>query len=261
MADRQRHPDWWLASDGKWYPPELRTEEPVFAPDTWEPHAEPESESEDTVIPGALTRAVVWALMATSGLLAIAGSLSFWLASVVRSGADDAAVEEARLIADAWSGIGFMALFVAGGLVLVWTFRASRVVDARGATGRRWRGGWTIGSWFVPIASLVLPRLVFVEIEKATAVPYDDAEPIGDRWKSRRRSPVGDLWWLLWVGSLVILQVMQIQAIDAGEGQGVTAAVATLSGIGYLLLGAAGVLLAALARRIERTSRAGSMPL
>ena len=252
MADRQRDPDWWLASDGKWYPPDLRTEEVAFAPDTWEPHAEePEQE---TAIPPALTKIVVWGLVGVSILLLVAAFVTFQYSALIRSSSDESVIEDARLVADGWAGFAFFGLFVIGGLFLAWTLRTSRIMDARGATGRRWRGGWTIGSWFVPFASLILPRFVFAELEKIVQIPYR-SESIGDTWKSMQRSPLGDLWWLLWVGSLVALQFVQIVTLDPVEDGGTLAMIAAISAIGYATLAGAGVTLALVVRGIDRSSR------
>jgi hypothetical protein len=252
MADRQRDPDWWLASDGKWYPPDLRTEDVAFAPDTWEPHEEePEQE---TVIPSTLTRIIVWGLVGVSILLLVAAFVAFQYSALIRSSSDESAIEDARLVADGWAGFAFLGMFIVGGLFLAWTYRTSRIMDARGATGRRWRGAWTIGSWFVPFASLILPRFVFAELEKTAQVPYR-SEAIGEAWKSMQRSPVGDLWWLLWVGSLVALQFVQILTLEPIEDDSTLAVVVAISGIGYATLAGAGVTLALVVRSIDRLSR------
>ncbi len=258
MADRQRDPGWWLASDGKWYPPDLRTDvvvqaEEAFAPDTWEPHATMKVEDE-TVIPQGLTRLVIWGLVVASLLLLVAAALTFQYGSLLRSSSGMAVIEDAKLVADGWSGMGVLAMFIVGSLVLSWTFRTSRIMDARGASGRRWRGGWTIGSWFVPIASLILPRFVFAELEKISQVPFD-SEQVDDRWKSMQRSTLGDLWWLLWTVSLVVLQVSQMLTLDGAEDPGTLATVATLAAVGYMALAGAGVTLALVVRNIERDSR------
>ena len=258
MADRQRDPGWWLASDGKWYPPGLRSDavseaEEAFAPDTWEPHTATKVEDE-TAIPQGLTRLVIWGLAGSSLLLLVAGTFAFQYSSLLRSSSGEAAVEGAKLVADGWSGMGFLTMFVVGSLVLAWTFRTSRIMDARGASGRRWRGGWTIGSWFVPIASLILPRFVFSELEKIARVPFD-SEQVGERWKSMQRSTLGDLWWLLWTGSLVVLQVSQMLTLDGADDPGTLATVASLAAVGYLALAGAGITLALVIRNIERDSR------
>jgi Domain of unknown function (DUF4328) len=251
MADRQRDPDWWIASDGKWYPPDLRTEEAAFAPDTWEPREEPDLE---TALPSALTRIIVWGLVAVSVVLLVAAFVTFQYSATIRSSSDEGVIEDARLVADGWAGFAFLGMFVVGALFLAWTFRTSRIMDARGATGRRWRGGWTIGSWFAPFASLLLPRFVFAELEKIAQIPYR-SEPIGDTWKSLQRSPLGDLWWLLWVGSLVALQFVQILTLEPIEDGATLAVVVAISAIGYATLAGAGVSLALVVRGIDRSSR------
>jgi hypothetical protein len=46
-------------------------------------------------------------------------------------------------------------------------FRAAQFVRERGAT-TRWRPGWAIGSWFIPILSQFVPFLIFRDIVAAT---------------------------------------------------------------------------------------------
>lgn len=225
----------------------------AFAPDTWEPHAVVKVEDE-TSIPQTLTRLVIWGLTGASFLLLVAGTITFWYSTVLRTASDDTVITDARLVADGWSGMGFFAMFIVGALVLGWTLRTSRVMDARGATERRWKGWWTIGSWFVPIASLILPRLVFAELEKIAQVP-SNGEPVGDVWKSERRSSLGDLWWLMWTGSLVALQLSQMLTLDGTDDPSTLALAATLAAVGYVSLSGAGIAFALLIRNIERVSR------
>jgi hypothetical protein len=146
-------------------------------------------------------------------------------------------------------------MVVTGVVVLVWTFQMSKAFDARGAADRRWRGWWTIGSWFIPIATFVLPKLVFNELEKISQVPYT-GDDIGDRWKGETRSAVGDLWWLLWVAGMFMYQVTQVYLTDPAVNAGTIAVASSLSGVAHAVLAAAGVALVVVVRRIDSESRA-----
>lgn len=147
------------------------------------------------------------------------------------------------------------ALVITGVVLLMWTFQTSRAFDHRGATGRRWRGAWTIGSWFVPFASFVLPKLVFNELERISRVPFTGDE-IGEAWKDETRSAVGDLWWLLWIVGLFSYQATQVLLSDPGVDAGTSAVAASLSGVSHAVLAGAGVALVLVVRRIESDSRA-----
>jgi hypothetical protein len=153
-----------------------------------------------------------------------------------------------------WSSFALFAMVVTGVLVLIWTYQTSKAFDARGPTGRKWRGAWTIGSWFIPFASFVLPKLVFNELERISQAPFTD-DPIGDRWKSETRSGISDLWWLLWVAGLFMFQSTQVFLTDPSVDEGTIAVATSLSGVAHGLLAAAGVSLVVVVRRIEAVSR------
>ncbi|WIM95853.1 DUF4328 domain-containing protein [Actinoplanes oblitus] len=99
------------------------------------------------------------AILATTGLgLSLVSSLV--LESLTRS----------RALLDG-DGLGIVSLGVLGVFVftvvafLSWLHRASTNLWN---TGHRlkWRPGWTVGAWLIPVANLVLPLLVFREIDR-----------------------------------------------------------------------------------------------
>ena len=89
----------------------------------------------------------------------------------------------------------------------------------------RWQRGWTIGSWFVPLADFVLPALVVANVADASS---------GWRRSSRR---FVTLWWLLFL-------ITQI----AGRGSFTTSSWVTRGGeiVGY---------------RVERYTLHSTLPL
>jgi hypothetical protein len=256
MADRPRDNTWWIASDGKWYPPTLQ---PEINPDAGiAPRADvvPEmSHTESTAIPQVLTRVVSAALVMSSAAFVVAAFFGFRygaaLGSAAVSAEDLASAEEVSL---GWSSFSLFALVVTGIGVLVWAYQTSKAFDARGTSGRRWRGWWTVGGWFVPIASFILPRLGFNELEKISQVPFT-GDDIGDRWKGETRSAIGDLWWLLWVTGLFLYQSTQVFLTDPSVDSGTIATAASLSGVAHVVLAAAGAALVIVVRRIDSASQ------
>lgn len=252
MADRPRDGTWWLASDGKWYPAHLEPDSTVEAPKPGPPAVTPGS---PTNVPARLTRVLAASLGGTS--LAFMASAFFGLrfADALGDGSvspqDLESVEAASL---GWSSIALTGFLISGVIAIVWTFKTSKAMDARGPIGRRWRGGWTVGSWFVPLASFVLPKLVFNELEKIGSEPYTRV-PLGETWKSRSRSSLGDLWWLLWISGLVTLQVGQILSSDTEIDDAAMSVATSVSTVAYVLLASAGVAMIMVVRRIERDSR------
>ena len=82
MADRPRDDEWWLASDGKWYPPELASDARDGAlPGSASPEATP-----GTVVPSVFTNVVGGLLTATSILMVVSSFFGLRYAGDLRSG-------------------------------------------------------------------------------------------------------------------------------------------------------------------------------
>ena len=253
MADRPRDDGWWLASDGKWYPAELGPgdipPEPTRARRT------------TTDISRPLTTVVSVSLSIASIVLVAASIAGFGYASGLQnfsgelSEAERDSLESVEVTWAAWTGLALVLLIVTGVLVITWTYSSSKSLDARGPIGRRWRGPWTIGSWLIPFANLVLPKLVFNEIEKISQVPYGEV-PVGEEWREYPRFQLGDLWWLLWIGGVIPSQITQILLGDPASDAGRLAILVNISAFTYALFAGAGITLVLLIRRIERSSRA-----
>jgi hypothetical protein len=252
MADRPRDDAWWIASDGKWYPPNLQ---PDFS-------AAPVVDAQSSpapvgsiVVPRLLTRIATGALIATSITFVVAAFFGLQYGTALRSNSvSDLSRASAEAVFLGWSSLAVFAMVVTGALILVWTFRTSKAFDARGAANRRWNRGWTIGAWFIPLASFVLPKLVFNELEKISQVPFVRDE-IGNEWKEESHSAVGDLWWLLWVVGLFLFQATQVFLTDPTVDAGTVDIATSLSGLAHAILAAAGVALVVVMWRIEATSR------
>lgn len=252
MADRPRNDDWWLASDGRWYPPDLGpdADAPSFA-------GKP---SDASVISSSFTMVVSIALSVASAILAGATFSGLRYASALQkytgelSDPEKEALGSVELTWASWTALALLMLVLTGVLVIGWTYSASRSLDNRGPIGRRWRGGWTIGSWLVPLANLVLPKFVFNEIERIAQVPYGQV-PIGEEWRAYPRSQLGDLWWLLWIAGAIPSQLTQIIVGDPTGDAGRLTIMVNISSFTYALFAGAGIALALLVRRIERSSR------
>lgn len=253
MADRPRDDGWWLASDGKWYPAELGPGDIPPVPTSTRKGA--------TDISRSLTVVVAVALSIASVVLVGAAIAGFGYASALQkfsgelSEAERDSIASVELTWAGWTGLGLLLLIITGVLVMSWTYSASKSLDARGPIGRRWRGAWTIGAWLIPFANLILPRLVFNELEKISQVPFGDA-PVGEEWRAYQRFQLGDLWWLLWLGGVIPSQITQILLGDPASDSGRLAILVTISAFTYALFAGAGVTLVLLIRRIERSSRA-----
>lgn len=83
------------------------------------------------------------------------------------------------LMAFAFTNLWFLVALINFG------FRAVRFVRERGVS-TRWGAGWAIGSWFVPVASLILPYLVLRDVAGVGAANAEE----------RKRSLLR--FWVLW---------------------------------------------------------------
>jgi hypothetical protein len=254
MSDRPQGEGWWLASDGKWYPPESRPAPPAPPAPPWA--AVPQSR----LSPGLHTavRVFLYLSAGAAGLavVALASAIpkmhDYWFAPI---GSDADEWEAWDRASELWAGaagvLGLVSLvlFI---LLLVWGSQAYRSLARTGAEGRSWSPGWAVGGWFIPLAGAVLPRLVLSEIERISH-PDNGPAPVGDRWRRQPLLGVGLAWWFLLMGAGVVAGV-GIGVIGAGTlvvGEGADAVTTITDGVLYrngLVVVAAGVALAGVAQ-------------
>lgn len=80
---------------------------------------------------------------------------------------------------------------------LAWFWRAYRNLPGLGIREPRFRSGWAIGAWFVPILNLFRPKQIANDIWRATA-----PDALANGWRSYRGESVSGLlhaWWALWL--------------------------------------------------------------
>lgn len=155
---------------------------------------------------------VVGAGAAGASAVLAAGSLwrfeDYWSAPLGRDAAElDAwvVVDDVRVTVS-----GVTALLIAAGLVVlaVWMTQAARRAEWMAPGPRTWSSGWAVAGWFVPVANMVIPRLVLNEIE---------SRPTADG-PARPLQLLGQVWWWLAMGSLVLLAIGGVvvgNALDA----------------------------------------------
>lgn len=187
---------------------------------------------------------VAWAMSVGTGLVSVAFAAALVaLELLARAGSDDA---EAAY--DRWERIDGMAAgaffastvpwLAAFTVLAAWMYVESRA-QPDGAAPSRWGGAWTIAVWFVPVANLLVPRLVMAELERRRT--RDATLWVG-----------GHLWWFAWLtggasllGGLVLSDTDDIGTLRTSYG---------LLVVGFALLAAGWGLLGALVRRIDRAT-------
>ena len=211
MSDRPQGEGWWLASDGKWYPPESPpaapgAPAPPVAPGAPGPYLAPPRPG-----PGLTTTMRVFLIVAgVLGLLAAFAFVNeiskFSTLMDTGSGADHDSWNTAQTVAAAVTLFTYLAALVVAILMMVWGNQAHRGLARFGPSGLSWSPGWAVGGWFIPLANAIIPRLVFNEIEKVSD-PENGPAPVGDRWRSRRLLGTGLAWWILYIGGFVVVFV------------------------------------------------------
>jgi hypothetical protein len=149
------------------------------------------------------------------------------------------------------TAIQYLALATAGILLVVFLYRTSKALAARGPDAMTWGKGWTIGGWFIPLANLLIPRLVIAELERIAQVPFGGV-PIGASWKQAQRSVVTDVWWLMWVGGIVVSWLGTVGGTAATDDNGRFTAFLTVSALSSLLIAGSGVALIVTLRSMAR---------
>ena len=99
-------------------------------------------------------------------------------------------------------------------LFIVWMFRAAKNNEALGRRNPRFGPGWAIGSWFIPIANLVIPVLIVQDLWRGG----DASRPRGDaHWRTAPGSWLVGWWWAAWLVSLLRFSYAGAGLHDSGS--------------------------------------------
>lgn len=209
MSDVSQGPGWWLASDGRWYPPELAPADPsgtTPAPQWWTPQQVPAA-SVNAGLATAL-RIALWGAAGVSVVRFLVTVVSWVTFNVWHSDRSRGAFDTWRnvsVVEGLWGvvvgAVGILVLV----LTIIWSWQAHRTVTALGSH-QKWRIGWTIGGWFVCCAALVIPKMVLNGIERAALAPRR-AGRVRAQWDMRQTLPMGWVWWIALVGSFIRVDV------------------------------------------------------
>ncbi|MEU1616737.1 DUF4328 domain-containing protein [Streptomyces sp. NPDC005722] len=121
-------------------------------------------------------------------------------------------------------------------LFLVWLARSRRNALALSPQAALPSRGWLIGSWFVPVLNLFVPRQFVLDIGRASS----------PSWNPKRDSTLVNLWWAAWIGHGIVL------TLSTQTAPGSRAALA----VAEALMIAAAVLLGLVIERVTTLQRA-----
>lgn len=201
MSDHPRADDWWQTAEGKWYPPQSHPD--YQPPQPVGSTAGGPSTGPRRFLSMGLTGTLMGFQIATGVMAALASGFYITTYRIFKS--QSSSPSDAFDVANAADGLAAIALLLAivvFVLIVIWLNQAYDSAASRGATGTTWSSGWAVGGWFIPFANLVIPKLVFNEIDRMSLAELSP-EPIGAEWKSKPRTVVGDMWWVLYVAGTI----------------------------------------------------------
>ena len=98
-------------------------------------------------------------------------------------------------------GILYLVVFVITGITfLKWIYRANSNCHSFGAEDMKFTPGWSIGWYFMPIATLWKPYQAMKEIWKVSKNPIN--------WSNEYGSPLLGWWWTFWLLSNFLGQIV-----------------------------------------------------
>jgi hypothetical protein len=230
MSDVQQGPDWWLASDGKWYPqtskadyrppsppqPPAPPSPPAPPPVGWQvqqPQNWPGYAAVYAKPPGVSTTFSGWlqaAFWLSAAFYAVLALTSITAISRIDSVTESAS--QYKSWADAHdmlyelrvAGIGLSIPVLV--LLVIWCFQTHKAASSLEPGERRWSRGWAIGGWFIPVAGYVIPLLVFLETERIATAQRWDGRVNADWRRTGTVERSGWGWWCLYFlsGALII---------------------------------------------------------
>lgn len=118
-----------------------------------------------------------------------------------------------------WHNLNVIINLAALVMFVIFLYKSHNATQTLQPTNRTWSSGWVIGGWFIPVANLVIPKLVQNEIERiATSKRHNGV--VTNTWRNASLSGLGWYWWLTLTSGLVIsrVSIAQLNSLDFGDG-------------------------------------------
>jgi hypothetical protein len=181
----------WDAATETWVAGGPETPGPVAESEPWEPL-------------GGCAKAVRILLYVAAGLAVLAAvSDAFEISLLSRIENGETVSDGEVTFNDARQGIiglvQFAVFFATVVVFLMWFSRAYRNVERLGAHPLRYKPGWAIGAWFVPILNLFRPKQIANDIWRGSDPELPDRPDPVDWRGGRIPFLLFGLWWWLWL--------------------------------------------------------------
>jgi heme/copper-type cytochrome/quinol oxidase subunit 2 len=190
-------------------------------------------------------------MLVSSVLLAVALANRISVVRDVRAGHYTDILQRAQDADDHVSAASLLFVLVQVAIValfIVWMFRAAKNHEALGRTNTRLGPGWAIGSWFIPVANLVMPVLIVQDLWRGG----DASRPRGDaHWRDAPGGWLVGWWWAAWLVSLVRFSYSGAGLHDSGSLDDIETS-NTVALVGVIVLAVAAVLAVLMVRALSR---------
>lgn len=147
---------------------------------------------------------LAWGAMVSIGLVAVL--------SLVRIGVDlnlgSVAGDEGDVPAafdsfETWTGLHGLVFLVSAGVFIAWFFRAYKNLRRLGVEKMRYGDGWAIGSWFIPIFSLIRPKQIANDIWRGSERGVD----VSAQWRQVALPSCVQWWWGLFLAQGLLTEI------------------------------------------------------
>lgn len=160
----------------------------------------------------SLAGTVVPLLWATAVVALVATGAEVWryvLLLASREGALSArAVAASDALLASAGAIALILALLAGGLLVVWTVRATRAAADRAGLRPSRSGRAIVAGWLVPGLNLTVPGSVLAEIEHIALARPPSLRP--------RPSRLLVIWWVLWIAGVILAAVVLVWSQRTG---------------------------------------------
>jgi hypothetical protein len=215
MSDVQQGPGWWMASDGKWYPPQgeqLPPPPPLGFPQYTNPAGNFSQRTES--VSNTLVMWLQVLLYISAGVVGISALI---IPSAVSSGEDymnssmgssfeSNALNDWMNAEDSYAlffGLYSLVAIPVFILLIIFSFRAYKSTQSLWLGQRKWSRGWTIGGWFIPLANFIIVPKVLIETDRIASAPRNGGQA-SDGWQGLKANSMLIWWWVLYgVGTLM----------------------------------------------------------
>lgn len=96
-------------------------------------------------------------------------------------------------------------------LFITWMYRAAKNNEALERDNPRFGPGWSIGSWFIPLANFVIPVLIMQDLWKGASPDTRRGDP---RWRLAKASWLVGIWWAMLLLSMLRFVVTRTSLED-----------------------------------------------